>query len=439
MEYLLSFLLLSINLIAFQFGINRIVFLIAGTILFALLFFRCFYKTKSFLGCALMMFCHTWQISWMNILGEPTANLQLPWFYIIGVLCIGYTLFNFSKVFDKQVNAPFMILFICTIVISVFPLFSSPSIAEGLKEFIMIMFFLLMLFVGFLFCDTVNEKTREHVFNSYTWCVFISSAFLILQYFIYHTFGIPLFNFEIGEYAGNTMASAALLMGDPSSATIMLGSAVFICISRIEKKKSIPYNVICILTIVIGMALTSRRTSIVALIIVLALYSFFHFKGPAKKILTLMLFAVLGVIMLYYLLISRPVDDLAMYLYDNHRFTNYIRTLEVSLIHPFGIGYDNVHAVTFMTDNIVPHFTVLRWLLMGGYWFAIPMTALVVLTWYTARKKNLSTESWIILYSFFASCFIPDILNARFFVIPCMCAMLAAKINKPSKAMLKRI
>ena len=432
MEYLLSFLLLSINLIAFQFGINRIVFLAAGTLLFALLFFRCFYKTKSFLGCALMMFCHTWQISWMNILGEPTSSLQLPWFYIIGVLCIGYTLFNFSKVFDKQVNAPFMILFICTIVISIFPLFSSPSITEALKEFIMIMFFLLMLFVGFLFCDTMSEETREHVFNSYTWCVFITSVFLILQYFIYHTFGIPLFNFEIGEYIGNATASAALLMGDPSSATIMLGSAVFICISRIEKKINIPYNVACLLTIVIGMALTSRRTSIVALIIVLALYSFFHFKGPAKKILTLMLFGVLCVIMINYLLISRPVDDLSMYLYDNERFANYIRTLEVSLKHPFGVGYDTIHSNSFMTDNIAPHLTTLRWLLMGGYWFAIPMVSIVILTWNNARKKNLSTESWIIFYSFFASCFIPDIFTARFFVIPCMCAFLFQKISKNS-------
>lgn len=439
MEYLLSFLLLAINLIAFQFGINKYVFLFVSTALFALLFFLCLRKTKNFLACALMMFCHTWQISWMNILGQPTESLQLPWFYLIGVLCLGYTLFNFNKVFEKQLNAPFLILFLCTIIISVFPLFTSPSLGEALKEFIMIMFFLIMLFVAFLFCETLGEEAREHIFNSYTWCVFLSSAFLLLQYFIYRYFGIPLFNFEIGEYVGNEMASASLLMGDPSSATIMLGSAVFICISRIEKKINVPYNVICILTIVIGMALTSRRTSIVALLIVLSLYAFLHYKGIVKKIVTLSLFAILGIIMLNYLLISRPVDDLSMYLYDNHRFVNYMRTLEVSVKHPFGIGYDNTYAVTFMSDNIIPHFTVLRWLLMGGYWFAIPMTAIVILTWYTARKKNLSTESWIILYSFFASCFIPDLLNARFFVIPCMCAMLAVKINKPTAAKPKRI
>lgn len=435
MEYLVSFLLLVINLIAFQFGINRIVFLFAGTVLFALLFFLCFRKTKSFLGCALMLFCHTWQISWMNIFGQPTEYLQLPWFYIIGVLCLGYTLFNFNKVFSKQLDAPFLILFICTIIIAVFPLFTSPSLTEALKEFIIIMFFLVMLFVGFLFCETLSEETREHVFNSYTWCVFLSCAFLLIQYSIFHYFGVALFNFHVGEYVGNATASASLLMGDPSSATIMLGSAVFICISRIEKKKNIPYNVICILTTVIGMALTSRRTSIIALIIVLALYSFFHFKGIVKKVVTLCLFAVLGVIMINYLLISRPVDDLSMYLYDNERFANYIRTLEVSLKHPFGVGYDNTHAITFMTDNIAPHLTTLRWLLMGGYWFAIPMVSIVILTWNNARKKNLSTESWIIFYSFFASCFIPDILTARFFVIPCMCALLFQKISKNRPAL----
>ena len=246
----------------------------------------------------------------------------------------------------------------------------------------------------------------------------------------YSQLGLRLFNFDVGIYMDNDTASASLLMGDPSSATIMLGSAVFICISRIEKKKNVLFNSACILLTVIGMALTTRRTSIVSLVIILALYALFHYKNPLAKIVSVVLFAIVGAVMLYYLLQSRPVDDLSQYLYDNQRFANYTRVLEVSSTHPFGVGYDGVYSNSFMSDNIAPHNTALRWTLMGGYWFTILMLTVLFKTVSKGFKKNLSAEYWILIYAIFASNFIPDILNARFLIIPCMCAFLFAKAEK---------
>ncbi len=424
MEFLLSFLLLALNLIDYEVGLNSILFLAVSTMLFIGLFFAVQSKTKNFLASCLCMFCHTWQISWINILGEPTSELQLPWFYIIGVLVCIYAVFNFSEIYRKQIGAKILVTFIALFTVSVFPLFTSVSKTEGIKEYIMIIFFLMMVFIAFLFSDKLSHNEREHVSNAYIWCVFISSVFIILQSAAYHLGGVILFKYSVENYMGNVMTPAQLLMEDTSCATIMLGSAVFYILEKIERKQYIWWHVINILVIVIAMALTSRRTSVISLIIVLGVYAFFHYKGALKKTGMLIFFGILVAVMLAYLMISRPVDDLSGYLNDNLRFVNYVRSLEIFADNPFGIGYDNVHLASLMTDNIIPHNTLLRWLVMGGIIFTVPMIIVLCYVVKCAFKKKLTSEYWILLYSLFASNFIPDLLNARFFLIPCMCSLL---------------
>ena len=75
---------------------------------------------------------------------------------------------------------------------------------------------------------------------------------------------------------------------------------------------------------------------------------------------------------------------------------------------------------------------------MGGIIFVVLMATILVYCLNTAKKKKLHGEFWIILYSMIAMNFIPDILNSRFFVIPCMLAMLAVS-QKDADQSYKRI
>lgn len=432
-EYSLSFLLLALNLINYEVRLNSMLFLMAGTALYAALFFVCLRKSESFVAGCVMMLCHTWQISWFNILGQSTTVLQLPWFYITGAILVMFTLSKLKALYTKQISVYFLSLLVFVIIISVFPLFSSPSKSEALKEFIMIMFYIVLVFAAFLFSDSVSGEAREDILSAYSFCVFITCLFLIFQTVAYQFFGISLFYLSEGIYFGNATLTSGLLMSDLSSASIMLGSAVFINIDRIEKKQNIILNVIQMAVIVIGLALTSRRTGAVSLIIVLMLYAVTHYKSAFKKVAAIFLFSVAMGIMLYYLVFSRSIDTIETLLYENNRIANYIEVLKAMPTHPFGVGYDETYAITFMTDGVVPHNTVLRWMLMGGPLLAVTLSAIPIYTLFRAFKKKLTCEFWIILYALLAASFIPDILTARFFVIPCMCALLICKKADASK------
>lgn len=61
---------------------------------------------------------------------------------------------------------------------------------------------------------------------------------------------------------------------------------------------------------------------------------------------------------------------------------------------------------------------------MGGVWFALPLVIILGYILYKAYKKGFRAEFWLILYTLTAANFIPDIFNARFFVIPCMAVLL---------------
>ena len=128
--------------------------------------------------------------------------------------------------------------------------------------------------------------------------------------------------------------------------------------------------------------------------------------------------------------IVRPMDDYSQLLNPNGRFENYINAINIFLDNPFGVGYDNVHIEALMEDGIIPHNTILRWLDMGGFVFTLLIVAVLVYVISVARKKKLTEDFWVIGYCFLAMNFIPDLLNARFFVIPCMLAIMSSPLVK---------
>lgn len=424
MEYLLSFLILALNLFDYEININKYAFLAVGTVIMALLFYVIFRKTKSFLITCMCLMCHTWQISWINIFGEPTANMQLPWFYIIGALVLAYGVVNIRSCFKKFYNAWAVLLFAVFIIIFNYPLLFSPSLSSALKDYIMIAFFIVVLFVCYLFQNTVSRENYVHFQNSMIWAVFLSCFAIVFQYMMYTYAKIGLFKIMVALSFSGYQTNCFLLMEDHSCSTIMLGCVVFYMLERIDKKRWV-YMLPALATVIVAMAVTSRRTSTLSLIIVIAFYVLFHYKGVGKKVFFTVLGVGIGALMLYYLLLSRPVDSFSQMLSDNGRYENFAGAFEIIKEHPLGIGYDDAYNVTFMPDHkTAVHNTILRWCIMAGIPTAVVLCGIIAYTILQAAKKKVTSEYWAILYTMFASNFIPDVLNARFFVILCSVAFL---------------
>lgn len=426
MEYILSLLLLVFNLINYEIGLNKFVFLGISTVIIALLFYFVFRKTKSFLITCMMLMCHAWQISWVNIFGEPTANMQLPWFYILGALVLAYAVINLRSCFKKNYGAIALLVFTVIIVLFNYPLVISVSMSEGLKEYIMIGFFIIILFVSFLFKDTVSRENYRHFQNSMMWAVFISSAAIVFQYVMYTYANVALFKIAVINSFSGYQTNCYLLMEDHSCSTIMLGCVIFYMLDRMDKKNWV-YLLPAVITVIVSMALTSRRTSTLSLLIILAFYVLIHYKGIGKKLLFSALGCIAGAVMLYYLLIARPVDSFSQLFSDNGRIENYKAAFEIIKTYPMGVGYDSTYLDSLMPGSITPHNTVLRWCTMGGFPFAALLVTLIWFVLRDSRKKKLSSELWSVIYAVFASSFVPDILNARFFVILCSVAFLVEK------------
>lgn len=423
MEFLVSFLFLALNLINDEIGINSILFLMAGTALMCILAYICYLKTRNYITTCLCLMCHVWPFSWVNIFGGPSYTLELTWFYIVGACIALWAIFNFRKLSKKKVNAVVLGVFIATFVIFIYPLIISRSLSSGLSDFIMIGFFLVLCFVAFLNSSTMDEKNRRRVVTAYIWSVVISSVMIIFQFSYYQLFSDMLFRFSVAEFNGGTMLSAKLLMEDASTATIMLGSAVFFMLERFNKKDKRFLYLIFIFITVLAMALTTRRTSIISLVIFLALYAMIYYKKTSYKILMTIVFFFVIAVMLYYLMQTRPADSYGVYLDDNGRFSNYLSSIRLFFEHPFGLGYDNDYLVE-ITNSFIVHNSFLRWLNMGGIFLAAAMVYIIGYITYVSFKKKLNDEKWLLLYCLFAMNFIPDILNARFFVIPCMLVLL---------------
>ena len=418
MEYLLSAALLVLNLIDYERDLGYIVFTAVGTALFVLLFIVVFRKTKNFLATCLILMCHTWQISWINIFGDPTADLQLPWFYILGAMIVVYGAFSLHGRGKKGYSPTVLFLFFAFLVMFNYPLFISKSFNEGLKEYIMIGFFVLVLLSAYILRDEVPYHCYERIKSAFIFAAVTTSVLLIFQYVMYSRFGMILFKLSLSKYFNNYQLSCRLLMEDHSCSTIMLGCAVFYIGDRIKKKTWFIY-VPSLLAVLVALAMTSRRTSTLVLAGIAMIYVYFHFKGVGKKLLLSIIFGIGLIAMIYYLLIVRPVDSFSQAVSDNGRFENYLGAIDLIGENPLGYGYDSNYLASLMPRGVIPHNTILRWACMGGVLFPIPLAALILYVMRCARLKGMTADYWVLLYTIISSNLIPDILNARFFIIPC--------------------
>ena len=428
MKYIGAFLLLILNLYNYQIHLNPFLFLGLSLIIIAFTMYA-IRKNNNFILSIVEMLVFAWPISWMNIFGRPTEYLQLPWFYLFGALIVFYTILNIKEFYSKQQNGLLMVVFIVFFIYSLVPLLQSVSFSEGLKEYIMIMFFMVLFLCMYFKRDIIDNLDREKIIKDIIFINLLCSIFIILQYVMFTYFNIPLFKIGNALSYGGIQTSCGLLLEDTSCSTIMIGCGGFYAYLKGKEKK---INYLYAFIIMTGLAFTSRRTSVICLIIILVIYTIFSDIDIFKKILYTILAPIFGFVMIHFLQMSRPVENISQLVENNGRIPDYISGIQVFLKHPLGIGYDNIYLASLMTRGIIPHNTILRWLDMGGIVLALCLAIMIVYTLYKAYTKGLKDDFWVLLYVFGASNLIPDILNARFFIILCSVVLLCIGNNDQS-------
>lgn len=428
MKYWAFIGLLCLNLYNYQHPIGSTAFLAIGVLLIFCICFGC-RKNGSSAGTLMELLVFTWPISWVNIFGTPTSDLQLPWFYIVCFCFVLYAVCNINDMLQTQNEALILSCFLVLLIYLIIPLLKSRSFSEGFKDYVMIGVFCIVLFIAFLMRDRMSMDIKDMIISDIVFMNFICALFIVFQYYMFHFHGVKLYKLETPLSFGGVQTSCSLLFEDSSCSTIMLGCGCFYAFLSGRAHK---YRYIISLITLIGLALTSRRTSIISLMIILGAYCLIHYRN-IKRILSIFVFAIVAAMGLYALNLSRPVGSYIQFVNDNGRVPDYLSGLAVFAEHPlFGIGYDNIYLASLMTRGIIPHNTILRWLDMGGIFLAVPLIIIICYVIVEAYRKGFTEDFWVLLYAVFASNLIPDLLDGRFFVILC-CLVLFTRSKKVSK------
>lgn len=423
MKYLIAIFLLAINLYAYQYSINPIIFFLASIVLYCSMYIIEKRRKKSTQCIILEMLCFSWAFSWTNILGTSTnkSSNQITWFYVIGIFAFLNFILHNRELRIKKGNLMLDIAFITIFVYSIIPLIMANNFKDGFPDFLTTIFFCLMVFVCYKSRKNLTHDEFNGIINCFIFVNVICSIIILIQYFIYQYNGVILFKMAImGSFNGKMQIGGLVLMEDASSATMMLGCGILCALIKARDKK-IFYLIAAL--IAVGLAFTGRRTGFVALLLIIPFFSFFQYKGLIKKffIFLIMMVSVLCAIILFNK--SRPMDDASQLLDDNGRISDYIASVELILSCPFGIGYGDTYLATRMV-RFIPHNTILRLMNFGGILLTLPIMIIL----FKVAKKAYNEKNWYcfwsILYSSIGMNFIPDIFNARFLTIICMLSFL---------------
>lgn len=422
MIYVYATLLLLLFLINEQIGLSAIAVLVSSFVLY-LLAYNNVRKTHSQLITAIVLMTISLPFSWNAIWGGKVGSSVFTWYYFWTLVTI-VLLFAGGKRLT-YVKTAFISL--CILAYSFIPLIMSNSIAEGFKEFIMIGFFIVIMLGVSVKRHYIGPEERNYLLNIYIFTMTLIGIGMIIQFIGYSFFGLKLFGFKIAyTWDYNVQTGCHLLMEDASSGTIMLGvGAILALINRAANKK----YYLAIILMVAGMACSGRRTAIVTLVVIMAIYVVVGVKSIKGKIGAIFFYITSAYIGLFFLGRSRNVNSVYRLLYDNGRYTLWRDGFILFLRSPiFGYGFDNEYLVNvLMPTKMIVHNTLIRWLDMGGAIYGILMVALFV-AWFSYMIKIKEKDMlWACFYSISASMLIPDLLNARFMYLIAIISFLALK------------
>lgn len=367
-------------------------------------------------------------ISFRSIFCTGYAEIPLPWFYLLLLIMFIREAGKSGKI-NHNILAILFMLALCII-----PLMLSISIVEGVKEYLGYASF----FVGCMVAYFIKRRRSmtltdsKLLFAFYVNGAIFASIGIILQYIAYRYLSIDLFH--IKRYGGNR-SLLMFLFYDMSGNTIYLGSAVVL---RLLSKCKTRY-LWCFL-IAAAMALTSARSGIVCLAILLVMMIVFAKRKSVDKAALLCFTVIICMAGISILMSTRSSFSsvLDIIFFDNRRSELNIAALQWFSRSPlFGCGLD-LGKQMYAQGLMVPHFALISLLAQTGVIISAGFCALLLSIYRQTRKCSIEALKWVFLLCMGGSCIAPSFFDLRFFTFICMMGILAPTERQTYAQLIRR-
>ena len=416
MKFVLVFLLLTINILATTLNIESIWLAVVAALQFLSLYWLLRRDNKSLETSLLELMCIAIPISWRNILGGSFGTLPINWFYIIGAIYILAVFFKHSlkNIKESPERTWLRRIILLTVLLSIIPLLRSHYLKEGLGQFITLTFYNAVLFVSIMGGPFLDKEARNSVLLAFGYSGLVTSLGIIMQALIYLSF-----NLEIGviRLMGKRI-SYAFMFDDLSTGSLFLAVAAFAfyLLSEEDNKKRFIYYGLAIIN-VIGSALTSARTGLIALLFTALLHLLLKPATKQEKIKGIVIFGLFCLITFSFFQMVRPMAKTTSYIVsDSGRIAGYIEGLKIFIKNPLlGVGFGRTYLSTIM-GMPMPHFTLIQYLAQTGVFYTLILFGAILYALYYAFK-NSPTLFWLLLVTMIGSCVIPDIFSSRILII----------------------
>ncbi|MBN8193801.1 hypothetical protein JI667_16745 [Bacillus sp. NTK074B] len=415
MKYILAILLNIFFAVCYEYSIpSLVVFPFTAALLIAIYYYAT--KENSKVGAFLELLCFTLPFAWRSIFGTSFSSFSISWFYLVGFSFLIFLMLSrkVTKVRLSKDNALSIQLIILLMGLGIIPLIKSFNFANGLTEYIMYAFFYTILFATILHEGSLTQNNKFLVLKSFTYMALYSAIAISIQ-FVLSRFGINILKNEMFG-SNNVRYAYAYMFEDMSSASIFLVAGAMVCLVYGKRIFRFPYLIM--ITILIGTALSSTRTGIVAFGFVAVLYIMIS-RSSKHKILKIIFLSGAAYLVFNLYSIIRPMDSLSTIVtYDNGRFDLITNSIMLFMRYPiFGTGFDSTAFIELTSSPVVGHTYILTVLTMTGIVYTFVFTLFLTLGLSIAKKKQNNEEIWILILAFVGSCFIPNLMGARFLVI----------------------
>lgn len=407
---LLSWLFYGINCLLFEQDslIYMIIGALSGIIILSLIY-HIIVKEFSIFASYIALIIIVLPVSFRSIFCTGYDNIPIPWFYVLLLL-----LFAFQII--KRININIIILFI--IVLLLFPLILSHNIFEGIKEYLGYTTFCVGALIAYGNRSNLTKKEYGFHINLYINGIIFISFGIIMQYIALNYFGVKLF--RITQYAHNRNL-LLFLFYDMSGNTVYMATAVlFLLFSNIKGR--IP---LCLI-IVVSMALTSARTGLFSLILVLTFITIFEKNKYVHKIPLLVFLLAIGIGGLSILLTTRNAYTSITEMISNNNGRNDLVQIALQRFfnNPFlGNGLDfgkQLKDEGFM----VPHNAIVNLLAQSGVFITFLFLYVFICCTFYSRNHSEISLFWCCILCAIGSSFSPSFFDLRFFtVIIMLCYM----------------
>jgi len=312
-------------------------------------------------------------------------------------------------------------------IVLVLPLINSMDIVNGMKEYLGYASFLMGCIVAGTLKNKLSRKDFAQILPLYVNGVVFAAAGIVFQYVMLNYFGIKTFSIM---HFGSNRDLLLFLFYDMSGISVYLGTAVIFLLFFGRRTA----NYLLSAFIFIAMALTSARTGVLSLVIVLVGMVLFASKREIDKTPLWFFLAVMGTAAVAVLFGSRSYFTSVqnMISFDNGRNQLILRALENFIEAPFlGKGLDYATQMKGQ-GSMAPHFALVNMLAQTGFLITLLFIGILYLIWQTSRRSALGGLKWVYALCILGSCFAPSFFDLRFFTLICMFCIAAPSVGRES-------